>query len=327
MLHAGGPGSVLTGLGTKGRLIDAVKHGDVERVRQLLERQCFDVNHEEGKSASAPLHWAADKGHTETAALLLDAGADVKQLDADGRTALHWAAIAGNAKTAALLVEKGADVNQVDKLYNWTPIHQAAYRGHTKTIAMLVDHYAAVNQADVNGNTPLHLAATAGQSEAVALLLENSAYIDQGDSRGVTSLFHAVDNYRRETVVLLLQKRAQLSQSSSCRNPTVFFPEVRQTSWDLMQAQAEVDPTLWRAQVEINVIINNEHKFSCNFEFGPEALGRHVRDKLQNYLDQKATERHVVQLLFQAGKDDLFADDEIVISQGFLVTLDARVQV
>ena len=48
---------------------------------------------------------------TETAALLVERGADVNAATSDGRTALMRASYGGHTETAALLVERGADVN------------------------------------------------------------------------------------------------------------------------------------------------------------------------------------------------------------------------
>ena len=42
--------------------------------------------------------------------LLLDAGADARQLDAQGHTALHLAALAGRQDAAALLARHGGDL-------------------------------------------------------------------------------------------------------------------------------------------------------------------------------------------------------------------------
>ncbi|MDX1916871.1 MAG: ankyrin repeat domain-containing protein [Rickettsiaceae bacterium] len=76
-------------------------------------------------------------GHTETAALLIDKGANVNAQDVDNQTALIYAATWSRTETATLLIEMGADVNAQDR-YNETALICAAQRGHTETAALLI---------------------------------------------------------------------------------------------------------------------------------------------------------------------------------------------
>jgi hypothetical protein len=77
---------------------------------------------------------AADKGHTETVALLLEKGADIR---ADDDGALRWAADGGHTETVALLLNRGADIHaDKDHALRW-----AALNGHTETVALLLKHY------------------------------------------------------------------------------------------------------------------------------------------------------------------------------------------
>jgi ankyrin repeat protein len=47
----------------------------------------------------------------KTAELLIEKGASVNALTTDNQTPLHWAAQRGNSETVELLIEKGASVN------------------------------------------------------------------------------------------------------------------------------------------------------------------------------------------------------------------------
>ena len=58
---------------------------------------------------ATPLLLAANGGHTELVALLLERGARVNQQRADGTTALCAAAAAGHLAAAKVLLEHGAD--------------------------------------------------------------------------------------------------------------------------------------------------------------------------------------------------------------------------
>jgi len=88
-------------------ILDAAKHGDAKRIASLLAESPGLVN-ASGEYQKTPLHWAAEKGHANVAALLLDAGADVELLTSWGSTALEGAAIMGSVAVADMLLAHGA---------------------------------------------------------------------------------------------------------------------------------------------------------------------------------------------------------------------------
>ena len=109
-------------------------------------------------SGSTPLHSAAERNATETAALLLENGADVHaKSNGGGWTPLHRAAIKNATETAALLLENGAEVHAKDNR-GWTPLHWAALDNATETAALLLENGAYVNAKKEDGKTPLDLA-------------------------------------------------------------------------------------------------------------------------------------------------------------------------
>jgi ankyrin repeat protein len=65
-----------------------------------------------------PLILAAELGHTEIVALLLNLGAHVNDRDNYGQTACHQAASHNHAATLQVLVDRGANVNQRDQYRN-----------------------------------------------------------------------------------------------------------------------------------------------------------------------------------------------------------------
>ena len=67
---------------------------------------------------------AVGHGDVERVRILLDSGADVNSLDDNGITALHRAAVEGKTETAALLLDRGADVNPRDNS-GYTPLGRA----------------------------------------------------------------------------------------------------------------------------------------------------------------------------------------------------------
>jgi hypothetical protein len=149
---------------------------------------------------------AARTGETETAALLLEAGAQVdareKSFDA---TPLFVAADEGHAETASLLIDHGADVDARDNR-GLTPVHQAAIKGNVVTLATLLQNGADANaQEDKFGATPLRLAQAAKETEAVKLLQNHGNREDMCDAQpslfahtdGATSVH---DNSRRVAI-------------------------------------------------------------------------------------------------------------------------------
>jgi len=163
-----------------------------------------DQGVEEFASGSlTPLMLAAREGDTESARLLVAAGADVNAIAADGKDALGLAIFNGNYDTASFLVDNKSKVNQADT-QGFTPLFWAADRRNMETapnfpwmvttdplplIKKLLDAGANPN-ALVNNTprarmragsprivfaTPLMRAAFSGDLELVKLLLSYGA--------------------------------------------------------------------------------------------------------------------------------------------------------
>ncbi|XP_078617562.1 uncharacterized protein LOC144885514 [Branchiostoma floridae x Branchiostoma japonicum] len=162
---------------------------------------------------NTPLHWAAWEGHTETAQVLLAAGADPNARDEDGKTPLYRAAVKGHTETAQVLLTAGADPNARDK-DGWTPIHQAAVGGHTETAQVLLTAGGNPNARNNGGKTPLHLAAKGGHTETAQAFLTAGADPNARDKDGDTPL-HVAANLDDLLCVLELLKAGA---DSSIRN-------------------------------------------------------------------------------------------------------------
>ena len=76
--------------------------------------------------------------------------------DFEGNTPLHLTCQKGHVETAKLLLGYGADVVDGEKLWNkHTPLHLAAASGHMAVVELLISHNAPVDCKDEMQRTPL----------------------------------------------------------------------------------------------------------------------------------------------------------------------------
>jgi len=119
---------------------------------------------------------AAALGRTDQLKVLLDRGeAELQDLSPDGWTPLHLAAFFGHRETAAMLIERGADTaaRSKNEIAN-TPLHAAIAGGRAAVAELLVERGADVN-AVANGLTPLDIAAGREDQEMMTYLIAHGA--------------------------------------------------------------------------------------------------------------------------------------------------------
>lgn len=88
--------------------------------------------------------WACYKGHTQTAKVLLDHGADPNAQGLHHMTSLVWASGRGHTEIVKLLLSKGAKVNLGDK-FGTTPLIWACRKGFIEISELLLSHGANVD--------------------------------------------------------------------------------------------------------------------------------------------------------------------------------------
>jgi ankyrin repeat protein len=157
-------------------LVDAVKRGDREAVRELL-RVKPDVNAAQADGTTAlhfavrandielvrtllraganakatnrygiaPITLAATNGSAEALDALLKAGASANTQTAEGEPVIMTAARTGNAAAVKLLVSRGADVNAREKWFGETAVMWAAAENHADAIRILAESGADIN--------------------------------------------------------------------------------------------------------------------------------------------------------------------------------------
>ena len=107
--------------------------------------------------------------------LPINNGADVNATDLHQCIPLHYAAEKGHSKIAELLLQNGADVNAKTIESEKTPLLYAARYGHLEVVQILLKHGARKDLRDWHHRTPLQTAAKFmdGNYKQVISLLKN----------------------------------------------------------------------------------------------------------------------------------------------------------
>jgi ankyrin repeat protein len=88
-----------------------------------------------------PLHYFAETGDVESAALFIDHGADLDARDEEScATPLAWAANFGHTRFVEYLLRRGARTRLPDDPRWATPLAQAAHQGHTRIVELLTEY-------------------------------------------------------------------------------------------------------------------------------------------------------------------------------------------
>jgi hypothetical protein len=197
-------------------IIQAVKEGDIDKVRVLLE-QNHELVHEKDRVRYTPLHWAAMLRNKDMAELLLsrhadindqsnnqhltplqsalmfrygedpavldflvDMGARVEYSNSKGISNLIMASAAGYKRLVQILLSKGVDVNGCNK-YGLIALHIAAWTGHLQIVELLIKSGADINAASLDGRRPITMARESTRQDIIDLLISKGA--DTGPQR------------------------------------------------------------------------------------------------------------------------------------------------
>ena len=168
------------------RLVEAVRNGDSEAVRALLQEQ-VDVNARQG----------------------------------DGATALHWAVYREDLDTAELLIRAAADVNVANDL-GATPLYLACENGASAMVETLLTAGANPNAALPSGETTIMTAARTGSVDAVEALLAHGANVNVRETtQGQTALMWAAAQRHTGVVEVLIEAGADVQARSQIRRVRV----------------------------------------------------------------------------------------------------------
>ncbi|MBT5217946.1 MAG: hypothetical protein HOM16_00485, partial [Woeseia sp.] len=133
-----------------------------------------------------------------------------------GMTALHWAADRGDTALAEMLIFAGANLEAGTRIGHYTALHIATRRGRLGVANALISAGADVMASTTNsGVLPIHLAAASGNADLTALLLRAGADVDAIEGAwGQTPLVFASAANRIEVMSVLLDAGADPSITS-----------------------------------------------------------------------------------------------------------------
>lgn len=165
--------------------------------------------------AMRPLHWAATEGGLPHAAVLLKYGAELEGKDGAGCTPLLIAAQYGHVDVVAFLLQRKANGAAVDNNRD-SALHWAAYKGSIQVCGhLLFRGELSWTAQDAYGQTPMHLAALRGNTAVVRYLLqegtkqEGNLVLNMADKNHKTPLDLAISK-KKPTVESVLREHQNL---------------------------------------------------------------------------------------------------------------------
>lgn len=185
-----------------------VQDGDLEKVRVLINKHGDWIN-KRNQSGKIPAHFAAEKGHADILALLLQKGSPVDAGNVNGTTPLHYACFNNHLACVKLLLKKGADVNKANK-QSMTPLSYAVLKNNDKVAAFLLQQGAAADCPDQRGVTPLHTAARNGNLPLCRKLIEHGAHPTKKDTLSREPLFYAAEGGKLDIIKMLAARGADI---------------------------------------------------------------------------------------------------------------------
>ena len=185
-------------------------------VRQLVARDT-PTGAGEADALNEALIDAATAGLDALVTVFLDSGADVNWTGSTRRTVLTTAVHHVRPATAALLLDNGAAIDQVDGIGDTAltaAVRAPANDGKAALVRMLLRRGASVDLPDQSGCSPLVSVIEHGSLEDVKVLLEFNPNVRLSGSKGMTPIRIAMAAKGRHAgpVVRLLAESGRLSK-------------------------------------------------------------------------------------------------------------------
>ena len=222
-------------------IIEAVKKGDVEKVKLILEKNPQGAS-DKDEGGFTPLHHATNLSNLDIVRLLLTNNADVNAKDSRGRTPLYLASWKKQKKIADLLLKNGADIfsrtewgnyplymsvslgcditelmadqilkQAVDEKIKSNVLHIITKGGFENVTRNMISEGVNIYSLNEDGGTLLHSAVIGNMTDLAGELLEKGFDINAKDKLKRTAFHYALIDNNPEIVKLLLERDANVN--------------------------------------------------------------------------------------------------------------------
>ncbi len=163
-------------------------------------------------SGNTPLHYAAEWKLNEALSGLIQKGANVNAVNANGESALFSAVKADSPSTIDILVENGIITDTRsnltrDHLGN-TPLHYAVKWNSLQAAQKIISLGFDVNSMNLSGKTALSDCCRSNKRDMAILLISYGANVNATDVTGRTVLIDAIQSGSEQMIALLLANGA-----------------------------------------------------------------------------------------------------------------------
>jgi len=243
--------------------------------------------------------------------LLVDAGAHLEALNADGETPLLAACEDHNENLMVFLVELGAKRNAQDHKGN-TALHKLARQcaanrsrpknGRAASMGRLMSYFIGeVHTKNFDGRTPLYYHCCEYKddlecSSACTILIENGSDVNAEDNTGMTPLHAAVKSADLKCSKILVKNGAMVSKKDRCGNTPLHFvcfgSDFVASSSDLSYDQEKIARLLFAHKAKINEV-NSEGDTPLH------NAARTRNTRIVNFLLDNGADRNISNALWQ----------------------------
>ena len=177
-----------------------------------------EINYVDSRGRSA-LSWAALRGDSKAASLLVEAGANVNTPDSEGNTPLIYSVQSKYTSCMNVLLKAGADAKPKNTIGRNVLMYAMRTAANPLCIEPLLAAGIDVNSRDVHGASALALSVIKGSGSCIATLLRCGADIDSADNEGDTALMESLFYHNDNALKLLLASGADYTKTDSYGDP------------------------------------------------------------------------------------------------------------
>ncbi|XP_009331358.1 PREDICTED: ankyrin repeat domain-containing protein 6 isoform X2 [Pygoscelis adeliae] len=190
--------------------------GNTDVIATLIQEGCALDRQDKVTGKSKALWDGSWHGFSQSAKVLVKAGANVLAKNKAGNTPLHLACQNSHSQSTRVLLLGGSRADLKNNAGD-TCLHVAARYNHLPIVRVLLSAFCSVHEKNQAGDTALHVAAALNHRKVVKLLLEAGADASVVNNAGQTPL-EVARQHNNPEVALLLTKASQVSRFNRGRS-------------------------------------------------------------------------------------------------------------